>query len=119
MGFRMCYWDERLETEHRNELEAGDWEVVGEGRLRTIVPSARRLFLRILLLSECDTIVRDECFITIQGGFALQDLQYSDAHVVCEQTLLMEGYPRRISIFLLALPSRSRAEWVGFYAVVA
>ena len=58
-GFQDVLLDERLETEHRNELEAGDWKWL-EGRLRTIFKRLKTLSQNLVVVRSIrDTMVRD------------------------------------------------------------
>lgn len=112
-GFQDVLLDERLETEHRNELEAGDWKWL-EGRLRTIFKRLKTLPQNLVVVGNIrDATVRDATVFqpAIQGGFAYKISQYM-THMLWLRANTVEGeYPRE-DFYLLTRPV-SEAEWVG------
>jgi len=112
-GFQDVLLDERLETEHRNELEAGDWKWL-EGRLRTIFKRLKTLSQNLVVVGSIrDTMVRDATVFqpAIQGGFAYKISQYM-THMLWLRANTVDGeYPRE-DFYLLTRPV-SEAEWVG------
>ncbi len=112
-GFQDVLLDERLETEHRNELEVGDWKWL-EGRLRTIFKRLKTLPQNLVVVGSVrDTMVRDTTVFqpVIQGGFAYKISQYM-THMLWLRANTVDGeYPRE-DFYLLTRPV-SEAEWVG------
>lgn len=115
-GFQDVLLDERLMTEHRNELEAGDWKWL-EGRLRTIFKRLKTLPQNLVVVANIrDIFVKNTTVFqpAIQGGFSYKVSQYM-THMLWLRANTSDGETPKEDFYLLTQPV-SEAEWVADFS---